>query len=372
MAWRTIATQSMYHVKMASTLLPLEIRLRDLATTAADKFPDRNGNYWERYAVLVDFLRTKIYPHINAGLACLSKSPGIYTDHGGQHFDEVVRYAGLLIEPSFEKSSIEAIAPYDLFLLLAGIRLHDAGNIDGREEHERRVYSILKEAGNAVCSDNSEADLIAKIAQAHGGKREDGDKDTIGALQEQSGFGAVACKPRAVAALVRFSDEICEHSFRASSYQIKAETLPPQNVLFHLYANSVKQAMPDRNQKAFRIRLDFDAVHLQKRYPVPQLGAKPPKSQFLFDNALERLQKLDTERRYCNQFLDTMLRTERVDVEISISKTETIGGKDYYRDWKYWSFLIKDIGYPAPSDAWRNGISGASGASIAKMLKNKI
>lgn len=355
---------------MANDLLPLENRLRNLATTSAARFPNRNDNYWARYEALVSFLRTRYYPFINAGLACLSKSPGIYTDHGGDHFDEVVHYAGLLAEPAFDGGG-EIIEPYDLFLLLMGIRLHDAGNLDGREQHERRVYAILKEAGSAVCGDDVEADLIARIAEAHGGKLDNDDKDTIGALPEQSAFGSVRCKPQFVAALVRFSDEICEHSNRASSQHIKNGTLPLQNTLFHLYAHSVKSAVPDRNQKAFNIRLVFDAVHLREQFPTPSNGSGSTIKRFLLDDALERLQKLDTERRYCNRFLDPILRTERIDVAIEIVKTESANGLSLRKNWRNWSFQIRDRGYPNDNNSWRKDHDEISGGNIAAMLNDE-
>lgn len=352
--------------------LPLENRLRQLAESCPDQFPDRNANYWNRYLALVGYLRTDVYPHINAGLACLSKSPGIYTDHGKDHFDEVVRYAGALIESTFEGGKKGALDPYDLYLLLSAIRLHDAGNIDGRENHEKRAFAILKRAGNAVCPDDDEASLIAQIAEAHGGKTDAGDKDTIGSLNESIGCGMITCRPQLVAALVRFADEICEHSSRASAHHLKSGTLPSQNQLFHLYAQAVKEATVHRNQKAFRMRLVFDHANLNSRFQTPLSTPENLDERFLLDDALDRIQKLDTERIYCNRYLPPELKTDRVEVKIDITLTQKAGSQSIAKTWKTKTFIIQERGYPSPNASWRNNLNELAGEKIANELRLEL
>lgn len=337
-----------------SNLLPLEETLQRLAKERTNDFPMRNVNYWDRYSALLNHLRSQIYPHINAGLAYLSKSPGIYTDHGGDHFDEVVRYAGYLVKPTLFGGKEEPINPYELYLLLAAIRLHDAGNIDGREEHERRAFQLLMEAGAAICPDPSEARLIAAIAQAHGGRTDKGDKDTIGILPPNSwGISSVPCNPRAVAALVRFSDEICEHRGRASFHHIQAGTLPPENALFHLYANGVQRAEVVSDSNTFHLRLEFDKKYLIHPYKTPKIGTKKPKEKYLLDDALDRIEKLNAERIYCNQFLAPIFRTERIHVEIILTHADPTEKYPFPKVWKSHEFPIGDRGYPSQDNTWR-------------------
>ncbi len=354
---------------MSAQMSVLEKRLEHLAGSVPQKFPIQTANYWDRYRALLDFLRTAIYPHINAGLACLSKSPGIYTDHGPDHFDEVIRYAGFLLDPSFDSDGIEAIDPYDLFMLLSAIRLHDAGNIDGRENHEKRAFAILKEAGRAVCPDDDEASLIALIAEAHGGKTASGDKDTIGALNERYGMGAVKCRPQLVAAIVRFADEICEHSSRASNHHLAAGTLPLQNQLFHLYSHGVKQALVNREEKSFELRLIFDVANLRDRYPTPTHCLGHPQEKYVLDDAFDRIEKLDVERIYCNRFLPPQLRTERLKVQLDITRTRPAGGQSIIETWVSKSFTIQERGYPSPDRSWRLQVSGFGGSEIASQLQ---
>lgn len=354
---------------MSVQMLALEKRLEDLARSVPDKFPIRTANYWDRYRALLGFLRTTIYPHINAGLACLSKSPGIYTDHGPDHFDEVVRYAGNLVDPSFDSDGTGAIEPYDLFLLLSAIRLHDAGNIDGRESHEKRALALLKEAGPAACPDDDEASLIASIAEAHGGKTPNGDKDTIGSLSDRFGMGGVKCRPQLVAAIVRFADEICEHFGRASTHHLAAGTLPAQNQLFHLYSRGVKQALVDRDQKSFELRIVFDAANLTERYPTPTQSPEYPDGKYVLDDALDRIEKLDAERIYCNRFLSPQLRTEQLVIKLDITRSKPVGTQSIKETWISTPFTIQERGYPCPDKSWRSGLTQISGSEIALRLQ---
>lgn len=351
---------------MRNGLLPLELRLKEFAEKNPANFPVHTANYWDRYTSLVQYLRTYIYPHINAGLACKSKSPGLYTDHGGSHFDEVVRYAGYILA---DKGDMEA---YDLFLLLSAIRLHDAGNIDGREAHEKRVFAILKEAGNAVCSDDVEGTLIASIAEAHGGTRDGtNDKDTISVLPEEDGFGPIKCNPRSVAALVRFSDEICEHANRASAHHIKADSLPQENALFHLYANSIKRAAYEKQTKTFKMKLVFDSEYLGDKYQSPKHTEEKPDLVYLIDDALNRIEKLNTERLYCNRFLDPALRTEMVDVKVEIVQTEMVGNCPVRKLVDDWDFKLSECGYPGVDSSWRDNVSNLTGENVASELKQR-
>ncbi|WP_158659528.1 hypothetical protein [Pseudomonas sp. PONIH3] len=108
---------------------------------AADtpKFPRMSNDYYVQYSNFVNALRRDIYPGVDAGLAANSAISGYYTAHNAEHFDEVVRYAGDLLGASTtEGVSKDVLTPYELYILLVAIRVHDVGNIEGREDHEKK------------------------------------------------------------------------------------------------------------------------------------------------------------------------------------------------------------------------------------------
>lgn len=349
-------------------LLPLEEIAKKLLTEHRNQLPDMGADYWSRYTHLLAGLREHVYPHINAGLACLSKSPGIYTDHGPAHFDEVVRYAGLLLGVPSTKEQI--LTPYEIYLLLCAIRLHDAGNIDGREEHEKRVWSMLHRYGGNIGHDPAEAALITQIAEAHGGKTLAGDKDTIGELLDETQVAAISCRPRQIAALVRFADEICEHRARAARHHVNADTLPEDNRLFHYYAMSVTGAQPHPT-KSFKLRLTINTKYLTQKYPTPPNGSGKRGEKFLIDDVLDRISKLDLERRYCNQYLDPRLHTTELDIRIELNEDRKFDGHlEVPTQVDSFAFCItSNQGYPTPHDTWRSGLTTLTGNKMAKRAK---
>jgi hypothetical protein len=348
-------------------LLPLEEYAKRQFSEKSNELPERNADYWARYTHLLSGLREHVYPHVNAGLSCMSKSPGIYTDHGSDHFDEVVRYAGLLL--GLPKSSDLGLTSYEIYLLLCGIRLHDAGNINGRENHETQVSSMLDAYGGNIKFDTAELRLISQIAEAHGGRTLSGDKDTIGQLPpDGTPISATTCRPRQVAALVRFADEICEHKSRAATHYITNSTLPDENKLFHYYAASIHGAAPTED-RCFKLRLMLEEKYLSEKYPLPSDEKGDRAEKYLVDDVLDRISKLDRERRYCNQFLDQRLQTTELSIEIEIIGAQT-PPVNFPRTIRKYAFRIPSrSGYPADENSWRKGSDGLSGEKIAAMIK---
>lgn len=357
----------------AQTLLPLESLLQTLAVEEKSNFPD-DSDYFLRYATLVSSLRRDVYSQINPGLACLSKSPGIYTDHGPAHFDEVVLYAGYLLgSPNNTKTLERVLSPYELYVLLCAIRLHDAGNIDGRDEHERRADSILATHGGLIAKDAAEAHLIAEIAGAHGGRTPSGEKDTIRVLQNQpSLIRRGKCRSRRVAALVRLADEICEHDGRASLHHIANQTLPNQNKLFHYYAHSIAGVAVELDSKSLRLQLRINAKFLCEPYPLPQINGSAPEARYLLDEIYERISKLDSERLYCNQFLPPEIQIESILINADIVREipVTSGGTRTVSCDKF-DIRIVNEGYPSEGKVWRKDHTLPTSQQYASLARDE-
>ena len=194
------------------SLLPLEDLFHKRAIGRPAELPNLSNNYFAQYQQMVNVLRADFYPNIGTGLAANSAAPGFYTAHDGQHFDEVVLHAGILVKAETLLSA-ELTNPgptelnaYELYLLLAAIRIHDVGNMYGRDEHEKKCFQILQQLGAAAGLDTAEKKIIARIAQAHGGKTSSGSKDTIGELGISTSSGNVVYRPRLLAGIVRIAD----------------------------------------------------------------------------------------------------------------------------------------------------------------------
>jgi metal-dependent HD superfamily phosphatase/phosphodiesterase len=118
-------------------LLPLEKRLSEAASSLSGDFPTPQTDYFKRYQSVKEWLCNHVYKNIGAAL---STDGGIYTDHGEDHFDEVIRYAGLMVGAEEQTCIPDRLTPYEAYVLLMAILLHDAGNMFGRTGHEKKAY----------------------------------------------------------------------------------------------------------------------------------------------------------------------------------------------------------------------------------------
>lgn len=296
-------------------LHPLEKLFERLADTNRSSFPNTTINYCVLYKSLIQHLRSNIYRDVDAGLAANTPEHGLYTAHNSEHFDEVVLYAGELLGVQNGSEEIK-LTPYELYVLLVAIRIHDAGNIHGRAEHEKKCFSILRNCGPAAGDDDAEKKIIGNIAQAHGGKTSSGDKDTIGALPPTFGISRHSIRPRLIAAIVRFADEICESRRRASNYLLMHGTIPKHSELFHRYAASITESSILLTERKISLRYTIKLSDVVQAWGCAISGEK--KESFLIDEILERLEKMDRERKYCNRFTKELYTIDEIRASIDI------------------------------------------------------
>lgn len=345
----------------SSKCFPIEEYFRKIAKDKPETFPG-NNDYWERYWSMLTVLREQFYKKINVGLAVHSGSiAGIYTDHSGDHFDEVVKYAGKLagIDNDEETSHLR---PFEVYLLLMGIRLHDVGNIFGRAGHEKRALDVFKASTAVASRDRFETQAINKIALCHGGKRADGSKDTISELAETDHLGSsTPFRPRMVAALVRLADEICEHRGRVSHHDIESGVIPSQNLLYHLYADAIRSSVVNRREKSVTIEYVLHKKYLVAPYEV---SSDPHATKYLLDEVIDRLAKLNLERIYCNQFLDPPLQISLVRATLNIVDGPEEDEQELFKH----TVEIRPEGYPTEDMGWRKQVQGYTGSEMKQQL----
>ena len=309
-------------------LLPLEKLLQE-KSAQRDEFPQMEVDYFSRYLSILDELDLKVYKNIDAGLAANSDPtngrPGYYTAHDKNHFNEVVRYAGQLLGlgGSTSPAPFEMLKPYEIYVLLVAIRIHDAGNIYGREGHEKGCFRILTEAIN-VPGEATEKKDIANIARAHGGRTSEDDKDTIVALDEKKSSVTTSFRPRLLASIVRFADEICETSNRACDILLSSGNLPVHSEIYHAYAKSIVSVVVKNNPTTVEIDYMVKKEAISKKW-----GCESRKTEqgeiteiLLIEEILNRLEKMDRERRYCNRFSRGLYSVESIRAKIDVVNSE--------------------------------------------------
>lgn len=327
----------------SNNLLFLESLLFELSSKK-ESFPNMNINYYNNYIATLSELKLKIYNKIDAALsvqtATVDGLPGFFTAHDESHFDEVVRYAGLLLKGCKDLSDDEdrryGLEPYEVFVLLIAIRIHDIGNLYGREGHERACFRIYNN-DISVPGESAEKKEISKIAQAHGGRTAEGDKDTISKLAvTKSKF-----RPRLLAAIVRFADEICENSNRASSILLRTGSLPHHSQIYHAYASSIVSVDVKYNPLhiAIEYQININDIENKKGCEPRGDGLNKVSEVSVLEEIFDRLDKMNLERVYCNRFSRELFTVDSIKAVINIVNDE-LDILDCI------SIVLEDEGYP--------------------------
>lgn len=327
---------------MTNDLLLLE-RWFKLRSSNGNHFPRGDQGYFERYIGIKNFLKGEVYPLI--GAATSAEYGDLYTDHGTNHVDAVIKSAGRLLNLTnpIDPDSEICISPYEAFVLLVSILLHDAGNIYGRNDHEKHPHSIFTGMGRPLCPDEFEAKIITQISTAHGGTvtLPDGgrSKDTISKLSyDKEEIDNIPVRQRFIAALVRFSDEICEDRGRAAKFMLDNGALPKKSEVFHAYADSISNVGVDHESKSINLKIELKKDSVMTKYGKGSGGLV--EEVFLIDEIFLRLEKMHSEMIYCQRFMSEHINLDRIRATIKIYDEEMNILKEKL-------FELKEEGYPS-------------------------
>lgn len=346
-------------------LLPLERCLKHLSENSRNTFPGSRDDYIDIYLRLKAFVKSEVAKWIGGTSSAIDGN--LYTDHSIDHFNAVIRSAGMLLEVCNENPEDDELDlnGYEIFILLSAILLHDSGMIEGRDKHEQKTLKILNESG--VMINKLESRPIAKIAAAHGGKRvqDDGShsKDTIGVLDEHGSFSGVKYRPKLIAALVRFADEICEDFTRSSSVLEAFDAVPTGSQIYHKYARSISSV--DFDVKSKRIDLVFEIL---KSDATIKYGKDSSENNvYLVDEILERLKKMYLEMKYCSRFFNELIKIEAVRAKVSFFEAE-----DELDSIHSESIEFVEKGYPSLNQLIDSEFPEFSGKLIAQKFKEEV
>lgn len=312
-------------------ILPLEELLQKLVKIRPAEMPNMKNDYFIQYQQMLNVFRTQYYTKIDAGLAANSAISGFYTAHDAEHFDEVVVHAGQLLSitnkslSEISADSKTSLNPYEVYLLLAAIRVHDVGNMYGREQHEKKCFQILQDMGTGSGPDSTEKKIIARIAQAHGGKTGSGSKDTIGELDIASHSAHISYRPRLLAGIVRIADEICENRRRAGNVLLNQSKLPKHSEIYHRYAASIIANRWNAADRTLHLKFEVTLSDIETPWGCENraISGQPELTEvYLLDEIFLRLEKMDRERRYCNMHTREVFTIDTIRATLDILNDE--------------------------------------------------
>lgn len=276
-------------------------------------FPN-NKDYVAYYEIFKEKFDKELHPEVKTKILEIEKS-GYYNDHGVDHIKMVIDRVSKIIEclnPTFtgEKNKF-SITPYELFILLMSINLHDTGHlIASRSDHAKAGKKILSKFDSGNLLNSGEKTLIGDIAQAHGGK-----EDPIGKLEHETSLTHQKVRPQLLSALLRLGDELAEDETRASNFLLDINKIEKTSIIFHLYSSSLNSLSLNGGE----INLVFYIMekHLQKTYEKMTKG-NIIKRQYLINEIYERTQKTFLESLYCSRYLPEKARFNKVKVKINL------------------------------------------------------
>lgn len=329
-------------------------------------FPEKK-DYASLYETLFKpSFNTKIHPEVKTKILEIEKT-GYYNDHGVDHIKMVIERASWILScmnTSLEKKEGSFyISPYETFILLMAIHLHDTGHlIASRKDHAKAGKELLAQFETGGILSIAEKRIIGNIAQAHGGK-----EDPIGKLEPEISLLHHKIRPQLLASILRLGDELAEDRTRASNFLIDIGKIERTSEIFHLYSASLDSLDLSNNE----ISIEFcflDKISI-KKYPKMVKGKE--ESVYLIDEIYERTLKTFTEALYCNRFLPPECRFNKVKVNILIlnekDHEKIVSIRYELKELLYPTVVIKNI-YDI-CDTLKDGENEKNGEYISKEVK---
>jgi hypothetical protein len=217
------------------------------------------------------------------------------TEHGEDHLADVMRRVHQLVsrDPGY-------FTPEEIYLLAVSVLFHDAGNVHGRHEHERKIGQIYHRVRNGDPRFRSERNIVLQTTRAHRGTTNSGSADTIGALTPLN-FQNESVRTRELAAVLRLADELAEGPHRTSPYMLDNDLYPPDSNIYHKYAQVASYAL---DFPIGRISVTYN-LDLERSDMGIHVGNKVLIADIL-KYCYKRAAKLNQERRYCQHYCDLL------------------------------------------------------------------
>lgn len=251
----------------------------------------------EKYVVLKNRLFTKEYGFWG------QKFPG-GNDHGPSHIERVLENLDRLLGPK----PLTTINGYELFLAMMGILYHDVGILHQRAGHADTSEKFLHEESNEYIFDEHDRDIIGAAVVSHSHSKDIADE--CQRFAEEEPVNGQTVRPRVIAALVRFADELDEDYRRADPLVEERLEIPEASKFFWQFSQRIEGIRPRFPIKEITITVKFKNEDVGRTI---QWGEVQKSFLYLF---ADKLAKINQERVTVNQFLPDSLRYRSIIVQV--------------------------------------------------------
>ncbi len=229
-------------------------------------------------------------------------------DHSATHIQMVMEKISKILWNG--EREVVKLEPFECFILLSAIQIHDAGHvIGGREHHELNAREFLKEY-NMFNVGSPEKKIIYEIARAHSGK-----DDPIGKLPQSEDISNFSVRMRLLAALLRLGDEMADDASRASAFLYEQNKIVKGSRLFHAFSISLNSFLPHVDTQEIRMKFNLNKSRCCEVFKKPTKDGGELDT-YLLDEIYVRSFKTFHECLYYNRFVSDKLRFNSVSVTI--------------------------------------------------------
>jgi hypothetical protein len=188
---------------------------------------------------------------------------------------------------------------------------HDIGNIYGqRAEHGKNIKNIFNPVKDFLYDEYC-AEWIVKITEAHSGE------DTIDSSIDRRTvlLQNTILYPQFLAALLRITDEIEEDSRRVEGRMISI--IPKQHEAYWKFCIMNQSIIPCYDYRTYGNRTETSLrIKISAKFDKNEIWADWGKNSGNvkgIEEYIGRIQKINDERKYCNQFLTLALYFHMID-----------------------------------------------------------
>jgi hypothetical protein len=283
---------------------------------------------WNKYEVMKKYLSREYYPWIQANCP-------YFTDHGQSHVESVIQSASQLLL-NLKKSEKN---PIDVYLILCSIIWHDVGMVFSRSNHAGEIKTIFEAVKNLGFPDPSTSRLVSQLVSAHEGG------NGLGNIEREQDLTILGKThtvfPRALAAILRFSDEISENRSRISPGLLQSGKIPAKNLIYWEYAFCITASRADPSRERVVLTIDIDLDKAISFHVCPEECKQYSRKDgniSLIEYIVARLQKMNNERAYCSRSFAQYSSIGRIETILKLFKNDKPINK--YSD----TFTLEDSG----------------------------
>jgi len=263
--------------------------------------------YWYAYATVRSRLEKSYFPFTRDALP-------YRTDHSIGHVIRIFEKLYAFLKPHLPLENVpedRIIDVTNLNLLINATLWHDIGNIYGqRAEHEKNINNIFNPVKDFLYDEYC-AEWIVKITKAHSGE------DAINSAIDRRTVPLhnTILYPQFLAALLRITDEIEEDRRRVEGRMIS--NIPKQHEAYWKFCIMNESIMPLYDCRTYANRTEISLrIKISAKFNKKEIWAVWGKNSGKvkgIEEYIRRIQKINEERKYCNQFLTLAVYFRMID-----------------------------------------------------------